>query len=188
MRVRIREKKIKFLNKSDRVEFWVKDKGLIRCKSYLMGRSPHYVLLKVPKIHKCLKRVQITVGVGLTLYGLDLEKNIKRAEDLMKILVRKRLAVFTKYDSAKKELGKYIEKIAAVNARYEVLRLKLDERWQEELSAVEADRIETLKELKFQERVLGEIHHKIEQYRVNDPGLEVDRWSLDYRYYKRSAL
>ena len=88
-----------------------------------------------------------------------------------------------KKDRHQRELTGHIEKVDAVNKRYEILRQKLEIEWQKELSALEEDKAHIFMEFKNSEARLNEIDTKLESYRIEDHNLKLDRWSLDPALY-----
>lgn len=185
LRLRVGFRNIKFLNKKDNLEFWSGHQKERRCSSYVIGKSTEYVLLKVPNLPLCVKKAQVTVGSYISIFSKDLINNIKVAKEVVEILVKKRLALQVRLDHEKKEMERYVEKVESVNDRFEVLKAKLELEWQEELSNLQEDKISVLKRFKNTEMQLGEIDHKLEQYKIYDQNLELDRWSLDSRLYNR---
>ena len=77
----------------------------------------------------------------------------------------------------------HIEKVNAVNARFTVLREKLESEWRDEVAALEEDRINSLRNFKDLEIQLSALNHKLERYQISDENLETDRWSLDSRLF-----
>lgn len=186
MRIRAEFANMKYLNKKDRVEFWNEHNPELRCRAYVVGKSPEYILVKISDFEFCLKKLFIANGGYLKFFSQDLANNLKMGNEVLAILLKKHLAVSGKINSSKRELESHLDMIDAINKRYEVLRQKLELEWQKELAALEEDRIISLKNYKSLQQRLSEIEHKLEQYRVNDQNLETDRWSLDPTlYYKK---
>lgn len=185
VRLKIDFKNMKFLNKRDKVEFWSESNPTNRCSSFVMGKSNDYLLLKVPNYDLCVGRVYLTTGSYLLIESLDLAKNLKIARELVDILLKKQLALDSKLKHKKRDLEIYVEKVEAVNQRYSVLRQKLELEWQKEIQHLEEDKNDTFIAFKQTEARLDDVHHKLEQYRVYDQNLELDRWSLDKNLYIR---
>jgi hypothetical protein len=179
MRIKTDFTNIKFLNRKDRVEFWNESYPGQRCISVVEGRTNDYILLKVPQFEACIRKVHFTTGTFLHFHSQDLQQTVKIAKELVEILLKKRLAINAKKQRHQKELDTYMERVDAVNKRYEILRQKLEIEWQKELAAMEDDKIQAMSELKSSEARLSEIDTKLETYRVDDHNLKVDRWSLD---------
>ena len=103
--------------------------------------------------------------------------------ELVKILLKKRVALNSKLLGNQKELDNHIEKVNSVNLRYKVIRDKLEAEWREELALIEEDRLSAFRNYKdLQGRIL-DIDNKLERYRIEDKNLKEDRWSLDPRLY-----
>lgn len=183
MRIRTDFDNIKFLQHKDRVEFWNETYPDSRCISYVEGRTNDYLLLKVPFYDTCIRNVHFTTGSTLHFDSLDLAQNIKIARELIEILLKKRLAMQAKKVRLQKELTGHVEKVDAVNKRYEILRQKLEIEWQKELSLLEEDKAKAFTEFKNAEARVNEIDVKLEAYRVEDSNLNHDRWSLDPALY-----
>lgn len=184
-RIRTDSANIKFLNRKDRVEFWNESYKDRRCVALVEGRTNDYLLLRIPEYETCIRNVHFTSGTYLHFESPDLEQTVKIAKELVEILLKKRLAMNAKKTRHQRELDGYVEKVDAVNKRYEILRQKLEIEWQKELAAVEEDKSRSFTEFKNSEARVNEIDTKIETYRVEDHNLKLDRWSLDPALYIR---
>lgn len=183
LRVRTDFANIKFFNRKDRIEFWSDSYPAQRCDGSIEGRTNDYLLIKVPQFENCLRKVHFTTGSYLHFESQDLAETVKMAEELVQILQKKRLAMQAKKERHQKELTGHVEKVDAVNKRYEVLRQKLEIEWNKELSALEEDKSHIFMEFKNAEARLNEIDTKLESYRLEDHNLKLDRWSLDPALY-----
>jgi hypothetical protein len=178
-RVRSDFANIKFLNRKDRLEFWNETYPDQRCAALVEGRTNDYLLLNIPDYDNCIRKVHFTTGSYLHFESPDLERTVVIARELVEILLKKRLAMKARKDRHEKELGGFVEKMDAVNQRYEILRQKLEIEWQKELTAINEDKIKTFNEFKNSEARLNELDTKLEAYRIEDHNLKLDRWSLD---------
>jgi chromosome segregation ATPase len=93
------------------------------------------------------------------------------------------MAMQAKMQRHQKEIDTYTEKVAAVNSRYQVLKEKLENEWNQELLSLDDDKAKSFTEFKVSEARLYEIETKLEAYRIEDHNLKVDRWSLDPEIY-----
>lgn len=182
-RVRFEFKNKKFLNKGDVVEFWHGANIRRRCKGFVLVKSNKYVVIEAKNFSACRKSVFVTVGGHLNFRSEDFRQNLIVANELLQILVKKRIATQSRLNSMKKELHSYIEKMEAVNSRYKVLRDKLNLEWENELRNIEEDKVTALNEFKELELSLGDIDHKLEKYRISDKNFDIDRWALDSKLY-----
>jgi hypothetical protein len=182
-RIRTDFSNIKFLNRKDRVEFWNESYPDKRCTATVEGRTNDYLLLKIPDFDNCIRQVHFTTGSYINFESPDLERTVVLARELIEILLKKRLAMRAKKERSQRELDGYVEKVAAVNKRYEVLRQKLEIEWQKELGALSEDKARAFSEFKSSEARLNEIDSKLEAYRIEDHNLKLDRWSLDPALY-----
>ncbi len=183
IRVKVDFDNIKYLNPKDKVEFWDEKNPSLKCKSYIAGRTSDYLLLKVTDIQYCQKYLYFTTGAYFKFYSEDLVNNIKMGREVVGILIKKRLAVQGQMEIKEKELRNHIEKVNTVNARYKTLREKLEQEWQKELNGLDEDRVYALRSFKDLERRRDEIEQKLEQYKLRDENLTLDRWSLDSNLY-----
>mgnify|MGYP000297776578 CR=1 FL=1 len=78
-----------------------------------------------------------------------------------------------------------MEKMNAVNERYQLLRSKLEAEWRDNLDALERDRITELRNYQNLEKRLDDLNFKLERYKVEDENLRLDRWALDSNLYYR---
>lgn len=185
MRVRVDFKNAKFLNRGDRLEFWDQARPSNRCITRVEGRSPDYLLLKVPEYNACVTKVHLTVGAYLLFWGQDLENNLNTATELVDVLIRKRMALLSRHQRYKLDLTNHEDRVEALNSRYEVLRQKLETEHNRELGNLEEDKARQFVAMKDTETKLHEVESKLESYRVHDHNFTVDRWSLDPDLYTK---
>lgn len=183
VRIKVDFNNSKYLNKKDKVEFWTVINPNVRCKSYITGKSPDYLLLKIPDFKFCRSFISLAPGKYLRFYSEDLRNNIVMGKELYKILLKKQLALQGKLGRRRIELDSHIERVAAVNKRFEVLKEKLNAEWRSEIARLEEDKSISLRSYKDLELRLGEVRYKLEQYRIDDDNLKQDRWSLDPRLF-----
>ena len=185
VRIKVNFSNFRYLNKKDKVSFWDKGVNLKKCHGFIMGKTNEYLLLRVPNYTRCQNLVYLKEGAYLTFFSQDLINNIKMGRELMSILKKKRMALLNKVKRNKRELETYIEKVDAVNGRYSSLRKKLDREWKRELSLLEEDRVDSRKKFGLSVIKLEEVEFKMEQYKVEERNLKLDRWSLDSKLYFR---
>lgn len=183
MRIKVDFGNVKYLNTKDKVEFWDERETTRRCKAYVVGKSSDYILFKVPAINFCKTKVFLSTGAYLKFYSADLLNNLKMGKSLVSILLKKRLALGGKLNREERELDSFIEKVNSVNARYQILRDKLESEWRDQISTIEEDKMITLLNFKDLERRVGDLDKKLERYRIEDKNLKLDRWALDPRLY-----
>lgn len=183
IRIKVDFDNIKYLNPKDKVEFWDEKNPAQKCKSYIVARTSDYILLKVSDIRFCERNLYFTIGAYFKFYSEDLVNNIKMGKEVVSILLKKRLAVQGQMELKDKDLKAHIERVNTINARYKTLREKLEQEWQKELNALDEDRVYTLRSYKDLERRRDEIEQKLEQYKLKDENLTLDRWSLDSNLY-----
>jgi predicted nuclease with TOPRIM domain len=107
-------------------------------------------------------------------------------KSLIDILLKKRLALSGKLRREQKDLDSFIEKVNGVNARYQILREKLEAEWRDQVASLEEDKTTSLRNYKDLERRVDELDTKLQRYRIEDKNLKLDRWALDPRlYYKK---
>lgn len=183
MRIKIDFGNVKYLNTKDKVEFWDERDSGKRCKAYVVGKSNDYLLFKVPSINFCKTKVFLSVGAYLKFYSVDLFNNIKMGKSLVDILLKKRLALSGKLRREQKELDSFIEKVNGVNARYQILRDKLEAEWRDQIASLEEDKTTSLRNYKDLEIRLEDLDKKLQRYSIEDKNLKLDRWALDPRLY-----
>jgi hypothetical protein len=183
LRVKVDFENFKYINVKDRVEFYSEMDPNKKCLSFVESRSSEYMLLKIPEYGECVKKVFLTVGSYVHLYSPDLQNSIRVGEELVKILLKKRLALDARMVRLQKELDIHPDKVEAVNKRYEILKQKMELEWFKELSALEEDKTKTFKDFKQTEARKDEVDHKLQVYKVKDSNFTKDRWSLDPELY-----
>jgi hypothetical protein len=137
----------------------------------------------VAEFNLCITKVHVTTGSYLHFWSQDLENNLKMAHELVEILLKKRMALLAKKRRYQRDLDGHVEKVDAINKRYEVLRQKLEVEWQKELADQEEDKADALVAFKQAEARLNEVESKLESYRIHEHNFTVDRWSLDPDLY-----
>ena len=186
LRVKVNFKNLKFLNSKDRVEFWNETYTDVRCLSFIEARTNDYLLLRVPNYDQCIKKMHMTVGSYLHFYSEDMVNNMKLSQEVVEILLKKRLALLAKKQRHEKDLDVFVEKVEAVNKRYEVLNQKLQLEWKNDIALLEEDKSRSFKDYEEAQARLNEIEGKLESYKIHDQNLTVDRWSLDpMLFYKK---
>ena len=183
VRVKVDFDNVKYLNPKDKVEFWDEKNDTHKCKSYIIGRTSDYLLLKVPELSSCEKYLYFVSGSYFKFYSEDLLNNITMGREVVSILLKKRLAISGQLEGRNKEVTAHTDRINAINARYQTLQDKLEQEWQKELHALDEDKTFALRSYKDLERRRDEIDQKLEQYKIKDENLTLDRWSLDSRLY-----
>jgi hypothetical protein len=183
MRVKTDFTNIKYLNKNDQLDFWNESYPLQKCPAFVESKSHDYLLLRIPQFDQCIRKVHFTTGSYLHFKSLDLAENLKIGKELTKILLKKRAAMESKKNHHHQQLKGHIEKVEAVNKRFEILKQKLEIEWSKELTLLEEDRTRSFSEFKDAEARLNEIDTKLEAYRAEDYNLKLDRWSLDPALY-----
>lgn len=183
VRVKVDFDNVKYLNPKDKVEFWDEKNDTHKCKSYIIGRTSDYLLLKVPELSSCEKYLYLVSGSYFKFYSEDLLNNITMGREVVSILLKKRLAISGQLEGRNKEITAHTDRVNAINARYQALQGKLEQEWQKELHALDEDKTFTLRSYKDLERRRDEIDQKLEQYKIKDENLTLDRWSLDSRLY-----
>ena len=183
MRIKIDFGNVKYLNSKDKVEFWDERDSSKRCKGYLVGKSNDYLLFKVPSKNFCKTKVFLSIGAYLKFYSVDLFNNIKMGKSLIDILLKKRLALSGKLRREQKALDSFIEKVNGVNARYQILRDKLEAEWRDQIASLEEDKTTSLRNYKDLEIRVEDLDKKLQRYSIEDKNLKLDRWALDPRLY-----
>lgn len=185
LRLKVEFSNLKYLNNRDRVEFWDQSMGDQRCSAFVVGKSNDYLLLRIPSMEFCQRYLMMNAGTYLNLFSQDLVNNLKMGQELVAILLKRRVALEGMVSRGEGELAAHLESVNAVNARYEALRQKLMAEWREEISNIEEDRTVSLRNLENARAQLNEVDRKLEVYRIDDDNLREDRWALDPRLYIR---
>ena len=174
---------LKYLTRGDEIKFWIPSFPNNKCSGKIEGKTAEYLLVYVQNYNLCSTKIYYSVGSYVQAISQDLIDNLKTGRALTEILLKKRMAVQAKKDRVQKELDSHIEKVETVNKRYEILRQKLELEWKKELEDVDEDKVTLLQNFKELESQVQDIDFKLEQYKVADENMEVDRWALDPRLY-----
>lgn len=183
MRVTSEFKNAKYLNVRDRALFWHESAPSRRCQAVLVGKSADYLLFRIEDFENCRRDVAVSWGQFMVFQSQDLARNLVMGQHLVQILLKRHTALQARQVQARKELSSHIERVNAVNMRYELLKAQLLQEWREEIAALNEDRSEHLRVYEDVNRRLAEIAMKLERYRQDDSNLRQDRWSLDSALY-----
>ena len=183
VRIKVDFDNIKYINVKDKLEFWDEKNSTLKCKSYVIGRTSDYILLKLPDMKYCEQNLYFTTGAYFKFFSEDLKNNVSMGREVVGILIKKRMAVQGQMDVRNIEIQGHMDRVGSLNARYQTLREKLEQEWQKELHALDEDRTYSLRSYKDLERRRDEIDQKLEQYKLKDENLTLDRWSLDSNLY-----
>ena len=183
VRIKVDFDNIKYINVKDKLEFWDEKNSTLKCKSYVIGRTSDYILLKLPDMKYCEQNLYFTTGAYFKFFSEDLKNNVSMGREVVGILIKKRMAVQGQMDVRNIEIQGHMDRVGSLNARYQSLREKLEQEWQKELHALDEDRTYSLRSYKDLERRRDEIDQKLEQYKLKDENLTLDRWSLDSNLY-----
>ncbi len=185
IRFKVDFKNVKFLQKDNYIEFWNPSYPEKKCRSLIEGVANEYLLVRVLAYDKCVNKVGFTVGSYLHGQSPELMANMNQARELVDILQRKHLALSARLSREKKFLDSHIQKVEATNKRFETLKQKLEIEWQKELSNLERDKTKSFETYQKTQAQLNEVEYKMQQYKVHDQNMTVDRWSLDPKLYYR---
>ncbi len=183
IRIKVGFENFKYINYGDRIEFWTEMDPNRKCLASVQMRSEQYMLIKVTDYKDCVRKVAVTTGSYLLMYSSDLENSLMVGKELVKVLLKKRLALDARITKLKRELDIHPNKLEALNKRYEVLRQKLELEWFKELSALEEDKTKSFKDFKQTEARLNDLDHKLQVYKIKDENFTRDRWALDPELY-----
>ena len=183
LRIRIQFSNLRYLNRGDRVKFKTGMGSTHTCQAVIKGKSNDYLLIQVPFFARCHKYLHFTVGSYLHFHSQDLIKNIEQGKEVIGILLKKRIALDARKRSFQKDLEVYEKKVQTTNDRYQVLMEKMAKEQRQVLRALADDNSLALKNIAEVEDRINKVDYKLEQYKVSDQNLELDRWSLDHRLY-----
>lgn len=183
VRFKVNFDNIKYLNKMDEIELWVQHQDNFKCTGIIVGRSSNYILVKIPKYKDCDDLSTFSIGRYYYFFSRDLVNNVAMGQELIKVLLKKRLALLGKVGKNEKLIETYMQRVDAVNSRYDILKRKLLAEWKDELARIEDDQQELVRNNEGLKIRLNEVNHKLEKYRVEDENLKLDRWALDPNYY-----
>ncbi len=174
---------LKYLNKGDAVAFWNDGSPGQKCKGYIIGKSVKYILVKVNDMNQCERMANLAAGSYTLFFSQDLLNNLKMGKELVKVLLKKHLALEGKMSRQTRHLESYLDKMSAVNIRYQVLREKLEKEWRDEIAFLEEDRLSLVTEHEQVKTRLNDVNFKLEKYHVSDDNFMLDRWSLNPAEY-----
>src|SRR5688572_10122943 len=65
----------KFLNVNEPLNFWTPQNKKRSCQGYILGKTNHYILIKVIEYSACEKGLRLSQGSYIKLYSKDLKSN-----------------------------------------------------------------------------------------------------------------
>lgn len=178
IRIRVQFKNAKYLSQSDVLNFWHQSHHESRCRGIVLAADNDLVLLKVPDYKFCESRVALNLGAHLEFSSDDFARNTTRGREVELILKERYKALTSLYERLTAQLQADQEKLKATERRYGVLDEKLLAEWRQELSHLEERRALILKSSQEILSELDRIDKKIEDYRLEDENLIIDRWAL----------
>jgi len=170
----------RFLTPGSSVMFRTNINNDFFCEGVIVSKSLNHFLLKVTHMENCVRYQNLSLGINADFQSQDLEKNVISAQELIKVLNKKRMALFGKLKRVKKRLATFVERVSATNTRYDTLMEKLEAERQEALLALESEKIMDIQNFKNFSSKLDEIDFKLEKYRIHETNNTDERWSLDY--------
>ena len=182
LRIRTKSLNVKYLAAGDGVNLGAKG-VMTECQGMVVARGQERVLLKLPHFKACARHLPLARGVWLRFYGRSLAEKVGKGRKLVEILLKKRLALLGHLGEEDKDLKRQGEKIDIANRKYGVLRDKVELEWRRALARLEGEQGKMVKKREEFEKRLMEINKQLELYRVEDRIWELDRWSLDQRFY-----
>ena len=81
VRFRVDFSNFRYLNKKDKVEFWVETTPSRQCQGTVIGKSNDYMLIKVAHFEDCARKASIAAGAYLRFFSQDLVNNIRMGKD-----------------------------------------------------------------------------------------------------------
>ena len=154
----------------------------------VLGKSNDYILVKTPEFEFCQRSLLLIPGGFLHFFSEDLANNVKMGQEVIKILLKKRLALKGRLENKQRDLTMHASKIETTINRYQLLQEKLDVERQREISGLEEDRMMDLKSQKDLEIRLMEVEKKLEQYRIENFEHNRYRWALDTQLYQENKV
>lgn len=170
---------LKYINKGDSLIMWNESRTKQKCQGHIVAKSEKYILVKVKEYSVCTRQIHLAAGSYTKFFSQDLINNLRMGRELVKVLVKKHTALAGKLSRYKKNLDSYMDKMSAVNNRYQILRMKLEQEWRDEVAALEEDRLTLVTEYDRTKTRLDDVNYKLEKYRISDDNFMLDRWSLD---------
>lgn len=174
---------IKYVNKLDELDLWGLHQEGTKCRAIVMGRTSDYLLVRVPKFDYCNRHSAFVIGRYYSFFSEDLVNNVAMGNELIEILAKKRLALLSKINRNRKNLTTYTQRVETINARYDLLRQKLEKEWRDELRRLEDDHQQLVRNTEGIQTRLNEVDFKLQKYRIEAKNLKEDRWSLDPKNY-----
>jgi len=179
MRVRLDFINAKFLRVNDGLEFWNEGMSNVRCQSTIVGKSAEYFLVKVYEWNRCLKKVGFTVGSYVLFESKDLEKTLKTAREMVKVLLQKRMVLNGMFINTKNDVTDQSTQLEAINSRYEAMIERIKNEWNEAIKGLSQAKSGNEVEMNSLSAQLDEIDFQLERYRVEDENFKKDRWAID---------
>ncbi|MBP9673717.1 MAG: hypothetical protein KBD63_01360 [Bacteriovoracaceae bacterium] len=182
MRIKFKNfKNLKFLSTKNKVTFWNESYPSHKCTGEVKGKTNEYLLLQVEGYLDCVKKVYLTKGSSLLFSSDDLETNKKKAQEVIDLLLKKRLAVSSQLEEKRTHGGEGA--ISAINEIYQAKIAEIEAQWANEIEKVKASNQIGEKDILLLQTRLEEIDHELERYRINDKENAKDRWALDEKIY-----
>ena len=69
VRIKVDFSNFRYVNKKDQVEFWNELSRSKRCFGHVVGKSDKYMLVKIPQLKNCSRKVNTSIGTYVKLFS-----------------------------------------------------------------------------------------------------------------------
>lgn len=165
---------LKFFRSGHRLHFWRRGMKSSDCQAVVLKHFRRELLVAVDEYARCSKALLLSEGTSLIFMSDDLSQTLYESKDLIHLLLKKRSAQIYRQGEINQKLKTHPQKVLAVNERFRILKEKLEKEWQEELYALEQDRVQQVEQRENINLKIGQIERELEENRYIDPSLEQD--------------
>ncbi len=171
---------IKFFKRNDEVYFYNELNPSFKCRGIVMKGTYSQLTLKVDEYGKCSKYVGMVKGSYLKVQSRDLGINLKMAEEVVDILLKKRMILKSKIYRLENQIRTQDQRKQILNSEYEAKMASLKLEWKDAIDKLGLDDQDAEKEINLSKMKLQDIDSKLKLYNVQDQKIERSKWSLKY--------
>ncbi|MCB9094412.1 MAG: hypothetical protein H6621_05015 [Halobacteriovoraceae bacterium] len=181
LKVKFKDTNIKFFKKEDEVFLYNEFNKDYQCRGIVRAGNYAYLFVEIKEYANCSKRINLSADSYVMVSSKDLEVNLDMAEEVVDILLKKRMILKGKVNRLKNEIETKDEREKLLNEQYEIKMSSLKIEWDEAIKALRDGEYQARKEINDANLDLIEIDKKLKLYNIDDPQHKRHEWSLDVR-------
>ncbi len=171
---------IKFFKRNDEVFFFNELNPSFKCRGIVQKGTFRQLKIRVPDFSKCSKYVGMVKGSYLKINSKDLAINLTMAEEVVDILLKKRMILKNKIYRLQNRMKNQGQRKEILDTEYESKMNALKIEWKDAIEKLGLDDKDAEKEINLSKMKLQDIDSKLKLYNIQDQKIQNSKWSLKY--------